>query len=240
MKVYMIFASINERVYDEVIKFYLPKQTVFQMKDGKYHGLYAWTTNKKLLKEFMDGRGKSNIYKVGKKELTDDSFIELKDKFDQAELKDYTYFSAEKEGKKEYVHVISTKNEHNIVLNEGQFYIQEKIDMLLIERFPLMIILNDKLLRALNLFGLVDEYINVEAWSGEFSVYDMCDILGINAEDYEDESDIMQSIRDMASNNESYNLNFYGYSKSNQIKEYNNEFGILIELFGYMFVGDGK
>ena len=90
-KVYVIYIKIPERYYNDCLKFLIPKESIFRYNSGNYSGIYAWTTNKKDLEEFISLRGKDK-YKVQKFELDSDEFKEFKRKYIAFRLYRYTYY----------------------------------------------------------------------------------------------------------------------------------------------------
>ena len=73
MKIYFIYASIPQRIFDNRLKFLIPMKSTFVHKNGNMVGIYAWTNKKKLLKEFLEVR-ENSIYTVMKEEIDDDDF----------------------------------------------------------------------------------------------------------------------------------------------------------------------
>lgn len=107
MKVYGIYAIIpTEEFESRMFRFVHDKHKFSLSKNGNYYyGLYAWTTKKKVVKEFLDIRNK-DMYKV--KELKIDKEDEKDFKLD-FKFEELSYFNY-KAGDDEY-EVLSTLNE---------------------------------------------------------------------------------------------------------------------------------
>ena len=65
MKVYGIYAIIPTEVFESRMSKLVYDKNKFRLSKNEnyYYGLYAWTTKKKVVKEFLDIRNK-NMYKV--------------------------------------------------------------------------------------------------------------------------------------------------------------------------------
>lgn len=154
MKLYLIYASIDADVYDSEIKFLLPNQSIFQRENRVMKGLYAWTTKKKLLDEFIEARDDSHIYIYLKKEIDKEEFKVFKSDYNLLELKAYGYFKGYTEkNENEYINVVTTKNEFIVITEEGNNYIQEDIDEILID-LDVYCCFNDKLFQAITILGI--------------------------------------------------------------------------------------
>ena len=76
MKLYLIYAIIPSNVFSTRIKYLIDNVKDFKTQGNDRVGLYAWTTSKKILEEFLEGRD-HDIYKVIKKEFMDDDAQEM-------------------------------------------------------------------------------------------------------------------------------------------------------------------
>ena len=70
-KIYLIYAKIPSLLFDNKLCNFVKDSTLYNLKNGYYTGLYAWTTKKVLLDSFMDFRqGAVKIYKVKIRKFT--------------------------------------------------------------------------------------------------------------------------------------------------------------------------
>ena len=211
MELYLIYADIDCKVYDKEIKYILPNEPVFQ-KDGQVmKGLYAWTTKKKLLKEFKDDRKDANIYLYLKKEVDEDELENFLDKYDMLQLKRYGYNKGTDEnGKDRFINITSTKNEFIITTEFGAENMQEDIDEIFDHLLELRAV-NDDVCKACCVLGIM------RYWKAIYGEIDEIDYLNYQ---------------------ESFGLNPTAAAISH--KDLTVEFNTLTYLFQYMFTGYGR
>lgn len=126
MKIYNIYVKIPSR-YIEVdymsdenpllhkYTYYLTDiEKIYQLRhnDQYYTGLYAWTTDKKLLKVFLNDRP-SSIYNVVKDNIDEYEFINRYYKTHQLKERKYTYIN--EKGEMGSMKIVSTKFEYEAV-----------------------------------------------------------------------------------------------------------------------------
>lgn len=211
MKIYLIYASIDTSVYDYEIKFITPNKPVFQKEGNKMKGLYAWTTKKKLLEEFVEARNGAGIYMYLKKEVSKEEYFEFKSDYNLLELKSYGYFIGYNDKhEKEYVNVVSTKNEFITITEDGIEYVQEEITDIVVGLSPYPCF-NEKIMKACSLVGLLTQ----------------CQLF------YGNDDDV-----DYISYQESFGLSVG--SAIIHANDFGNELCLLIFLFQYMFEGCGR
>lgn len=132
-KVYFIYATIPEEIFNKRIKYFIDHQAIhrFKRENGKMYGMYAWTTSKKKLKSFLNTRNNS-IYTVVKKELNNEiEMTELKRNFGSMQL-DYYLYRSDTDGKE--LCVTTTKDEYlasveEVELNFWEFIISDLVDV---------------------------------------------------------------------------------------------------------------
>lgn len=121
-KIFYIYTSIPEPIYNKKVKYLISNIHDFRWKHGKMYGLYAWTTSKKMIKEFFEIR-KNDIYTVIKADVYDDKELErLKDKYSDLKLDYRRYYFDGKEEEKDSLLIVSTKNEYvNSTMNSEEY-----------------------------------------------------------------------------------------------------------------------
>lgn len=118
MKLYLIYAIIPSNVFSTRIKYLIDNVKDFKTQGNNRVGLYAWTTSKKILEEFLEGRD-HDIYKVIKKEFMDDEDIDkFKSVYNTLELHLYHYNNKHSETSGKGIDIVTTKSEYvNSVLD---------------------------------------------------------------------------------------------------------------------------
>ena len=213
MKVYGIYAIIPTEVFESrMFKFVYDKHKFSLSKNGNYYyGLYAWTTKKKVVKEFLDIRNK-DMYKVKELKIDkeDEKDFELDYKFE--ELSYYNYIA----GNEEY-EVLTTLNE----FTESCDNISENLNDLLYDILTNEVadydILNQDLIDALDIIGYTSYY-DIEC--------------GGNPDLVTDEEAITR--REFAEYHESFRQTVFG---RNYVDFTKNEFAALLYIYEPMFMG---
>lgn len=156
-KIYFVYAEITESEFNRRIKYLVNNNNhEFRWKHNKAYGLYAWTTSKKLLNEFLEYRN-NDIYTVVKKELLDDYELEKVSKtYSDSKIKiSKFYCDYEKSDKGNYVELPVTDNEHYNVSVCGEENMEEfgpKIPDIDYHMF------NKKVQEALDTIGYTTDY----------------------------------------------------------------------------------
>ena len=128
-KVYFIYATIPEKIFNTRIKYFLPQSSLhrFKRKHGAMYGLYAWTTKKKHLKLFLETRDPS-VYTVVEKDLDkdDEEFEYIRRDIKEHELNKYEYITNSDDGEEEEDETISQQcDELNIMFQRIKDFISE-------------------------------------------------------------------------------------------------------------------
>ena len=123
-KIYFIYASISEDVFNKRIKYFIDSRIIhkFRWKHGKLYGMYAWTTDKKKVKDFLETRNGS-IYTVIKKDVEDkdEELKRLRREYGEQEL---NYYSFRHDDPEEMI-ILTTKNEYTISTDNIEEYLYE-------------------------------------------------------------------------------------------------------------------
>lgn len=153
-RIYFIYVSIPELIFNKA-KFIIAKTERFRSKKGKTFGLYAWTTDKNILGEFLEVRN-NEIYSITKKEIEKDEFKTVKSEYPSQELKRYKYYLDDSEDDKKSIDIVSTKFEYINSTVDGQENIYE-FGPNVYEDAPYQIF-NDEIIEALDFLGYTDKY----------------------------------------------------------------------------------
>lgn len=211
MKIYFIYAKIPEDIYNKRIKYIISNKHSFRWKEKYMFGLYAWTKDKKICKEFLDLRGESGIYTLVEKEVdTKEELHLLRKRYTELELGIYRYYYNKSQKEDQSITVVSTKNEwlssteyaSENMMEFGPKVVHD-IDYLLF---------NKDIRMALDTLGYTTDY----------------DIMfqGNNEERYDNAVDHI-----------GFDLTVYGHPYPFL---FNNQLTILLYLFSFMFYGNRK
>jgi hypothetical protein len=225
-KIYVIYASIPSLLFDNKIHDFIHDPMRYKLSDNKYIGLYAWTTKKKLLDEFLNTRYKArSMYTVLKKELDDDDYIYFKKDNNQEKLSCYKlYHDIVEEDENKNVHeklndetprIVCTKNEYETIYDLGEQYLFDY--MCQIVNFEYLV-LNDQYKLLLDKIGYCDLFNRI---------FD-----GLT--DYDDYDDFYHDRHEMTEFNNGYGLSYYGNTAVDICK---NRLMIFINIFYEMIVG---
>lgn len=213
MKVYGIYAIIPTEVFENRMSKLVYDKNKFRLSKNEnyYYGLYAWTTKKKVVEEFLYIRNK-DMYKVKEIKIPKEDERDFKLEFKFEELAYYNY----KVGKEEY-EVLTTLNE----FTESCDNRSENLDELLYEEITNDVadyeILKKDLIKALDIIGYTTYY-DIEC--------------GGNPEVTTDEE--ANDRLALASDSKSYNQTVYG---RRYIDFTENEFEALLYIYEPMFMG---
>lgn len=152
--VYFIYVAIPYDIFDSKIKYMISNPNSYKYKHDKKFGLYAWTTKKSLVKNFLETRV-SNIYTFVDKEVTDEFLKDLKSNNGalQLEIRDFEYI---KNKKIKHAEIISTKDEWRCSCMDAREYIEE-FKPIPKEEFNINIY-NSKVFDALDKIGYISDY----------------------------------------------------------------------------------
>ena len=156
-KIYYLYAKIPENIYNKKVKYLISNNHDFRWKHSYMYGLYAWTTSKKILKEFIEVR-ENSIYTLVKNDILDkEEYNRIKDRYSDLELKSYRYYyNNSLKLDDESIMIVSTKNEyvHSTEFNEEFIY---QFGPQVSDTFPYYIF-KDKIIDALDRIGYVSKY----------------------------------------------------------------------------------
>ena len=156
-KIYYIYAIIPEQIYYSKIRYIIPNQHDYRLKHNSMYGLYAWTTSKKITKEFFEVRNKS-IYTLIKGDMIDkEDYKRMKEKYGELEL-DYRkyYYDGNTPIEEDSITIVSTKNEYiqsTEYVAENLYEFGPKSDINIHYS-----IFKDKIIKALDLLGYTTDY----------------------------------------------------------------------------------
>ena len=154
-KVYLVYATIPYKIFIK-IKYMLPKIEKFKSKGNNMVGLYAWTTNKEYVEEFLEIRNNS-IYTVKKVDIEEKGELKsIKDNYGTSELKPYEYYLDSDDKDSEHVDIISTKNEFVCSTIDSEEYLFDFGPS--VEEEAPYVIFNDDIIEALDVLGYTDKY----------------------------------------------------------------------------------
>lgn len=153
-KIYLIYVTIPEKVYNNRIKFLVSGEYNFRYKNGKVYGLYAFTNKKKIVNEFFETRN-GDIYNLVEKELDEHDYELLRTSYITLELKLRDYVFEDENGNEKSIEVVSTKDEFvnsTIDARENLYEFGPKAHDIPVDVFK------DKLLESLSAIGYVSDY----------------------------------------------------------------------------------
>ena len=154
--VYFIYVSIPQKIFDSKIKFLLSNTEDFRFKRNTMYGLYAWSTKKKIVKEFFELR-EPKIYTLVEKEIDSEEYFEhFKSKYSNLELTIREYDRKDGANLKT-TEIVTTKNEwvNSTIDNEQNLW---EFGPEVFEDIPYKLFKN-KVINALDLIGYIDTYI---------------------------------------------------------------------------------
>lgn len=213
MKLYMIYAIVDTKFYYSILRNLLPTQHPFELINDtdKCTGLYAWTTEKSLLKQFSKERD-MNKFKVLKANIDKDDFPRFNLDMIDLKLEDREYVIPLTKSH-ETVHYVTTKNEYVQVTDYGRenlYYFKPFMDVD-------YMIFNEEIIDALDIINYT-------------SIYDTECLCG--GESDEEVTERME----LANFNASFNLTTNGHKL---VEMYENTAATLIYLFSPLFIREG-
>lgn len=152
---YFIYIKIHSNIFNNRLKFLIPDPYSYHTKDNLTVGLYGYTKDKSIAKEFIRNRNK-NLFSLVKKDLSKKEEEYILDKKSDLAI-GYHQFLSQIDDKQEYVDVLSTVNEYNTVEYNADEYLFEfgpSNSMYIDYR-----IFNDEIIDALSTVGYVSDYI---------------------------------------------------------------------------------
>lgn len=127
MEIYLVNIEIPINVFNLQYIYFIDNSEKYVYRDNTMYGLYAWTTDKDLLEEFLNTRNKS-IFKVKSKKVDKKELKEMKKSYETHQL-DWYIYSCKFKGEEKGIGVISTLNEYNICKSSNDFIITHFNDM---------------------------------------------------------------------------------------------------------------
>lgn len=196
MIVYFIYVRIHEKEFNHMISYMVSNKSEYSYSESSrlYTGLYAWTTKKKYVKQFLKERTNNHNYIVREKEIDDVRFDIFSGDYKDLKLGEYKYKGYKD---KKYL-LITTFNEHT----QCEEYARENIyEMLRLD---------------VDYMWFKDEYIDALDMLSYTTLYD--EYAGEDSRMYS--TDELDHRLDLADTNRSYGLtvlgnkliNMYGYS----------------------------
>lgn len=167
-KIYFIYVTIPEKVFNTKVKYLISNSHNYRWKNGNMYGLYAWSTKKKLIKEFLEIRNNS-IYTVINKEIDEDYYKEVKSTYGTSELKLLEYKHLDSNKNLNTIEVVSTKDELRCSTIDHQEYLEE-FGPSVYSDLPITLF-NDKLYVALDTIGYVSDYYSLYGTDEEADYY---------------------------------------------------------------------
>ena len=213
MKVYGIYALIPTEEFENRMSRLVYDKNRFKLskRENYYYGLYAWTTKKKVVKEFLDIRNK-NMYKVQEIKIPKEDEKDFKLDFKFEELAYYKYIA----GKEEY-EVLTTLNEFTESCDNRSENLSDLFYGKLTNEVADYMILKQDLIDALDIIGYTTYY-DIEC--------------GGNPDVVTDEEAISRT--DFAGYHVSFGQTVFG---RNYVDFTENELAALLYIYGPMFVG---
>jgi hypothetical protein len=220
-EVYLIYASIPSILFDNKIGDFVKDKMKYKFHNNYYRGLYAWTTKKKILKEFLEVReGAKSMYTVIKREFSKNEFQEFKSENSYEELSYYTFYHDMDDDVTESDITdnrtfVCTKEEYEETYDMGMQYMYDYMAQIVNVDY---LIFKDEFKMALDSIGYCDTFNRI---------YD-----GLS--EYDDHDDFYFSRHEMTQFNNSYGLSYYGNEVVNICE---NKLVIFINIYYEMLVG---
>lgn len=165
--VYLIYASIPELIFNKVKYLMGTSGNYFKWKNHNMYGLYAWSDDIKLVKEFTDLRYQE-IYNIVKKKFEPDEFKRFKKAHKLDKLGLYKF----KINNNEKIDIVCTNNEHYVSTEEYESYMPE-FGTIVYKEVPFSIF-NDKIINALDILGYVANYTRTYSDDEEYDAIISC------------------------------------------------------------------
>ena len=165
--VYKIFIKVDIDMYHDRLV-YLVSNTIdyHKINDDYVYGLYAWTSDKRIKKSFEEIRD-TRKFKIKKYDLNEYEFEELSEKNSNQQLK-WRDFITYNNGEKNIINICTTTDEYVACTYENDGL--TNMNGLPVIKYDMKIpykIFNDKLIKSLDLFGFIDDYIMAEGTVNE-------------------------------------------------------------------------
>lgn len=127
MEIHLINIEIPIDIFKFQYIYLIDNSEKYVYKNNIMHGLYAWTTDKELLEEFLNTRNKS-IFTVKSKKISKKDLKDIKKEYSNHQLDWFTY-SCKFKGEEKGIGVISTKNEYEVSKSSSEFIIDHFNDL---------------------------------------------------------------------------------------------------------------
>lgn len=120
-KVYLVYAKIKEDDFLSRMRYLLYNKYAFKKNDTNddYMGLYAWSTDKTIIDEFLSIRN-NDIYIIKTKKMDYEEYDEFRRNYSTEKMKIYMYELLSIENKSTEIQIASTKNEYDTITMDGE------------------------------------------------------------------------------------------------------------------------
>ena len=220
-EVYLIYASIPSTLFDCKLHDFVHDSTKYSLKNMYYTGLYAWTTKKELLEEFLEFRqGAKSIYKVIKREFEKDDYQEFKLDNEYEELNYYKKYNNRDDFRTDSINstlanIICTKAEYENAYDIGAQYLFDYMSRIISAEY---LVLKDEYKLSLDHVGYCD----------------MFNRLHDGIDDNDEYNEFYYNRYEFTNYNEGFGLSFYGQPLIDICK---NNLLIFINIYYEMIVG---
>ena len=119
MEVFLINIEIPINVFNLQYIYFIDNSEKYKYRNEIMYGLYAWTTDKTKLEEFLNTRSES-VFSVRSKKINKKELKELKEKYKTHEL-DLFMYTQKIKGKLKDIGIISIDNEYRVCHEADDF-----------------------------------------------------------------------------------------------------------------------
>lgn len=119
MEVYLINIEIPINIFNLQYIYFIDNSEKYVYKNNIMYGLYAWSTDKTMVDEFMNTRSES-VFKVRSKKVDKKGLKELKKKYKTHQL-DLFMYKIKHKGELKDMGIISIENEFNVCNSAEDF-----------------------------------------------------------------------------------------------------------------------
>lgn len=219
-EVYLIYASIPSILFDSKLHDYVKDNTKYSLKNGNYTGLYAWTTKKSLLNEFLEFRENAkSMYTIITREFTKEEYYAFKSENEYEKLAYYRFYHNMEYCKSESIEkystsILCTKEEYEEVYDQGEYHLLDYMTQIVNTEY---ITFKDEFKLALDRIGYCDMFNRI--------------IDGVDEDEF---NEFYHDRHEMSEFNHSYNLSYYG---NNLFDVCENKLAIFLNIYYEMIVG---
>lgn len=125
MKIYLLYITIpDEKFFSSEVRNLIPNLKDYVNCDGYWMGLYAWTNDKSILKEFSKIRDMKK-YRIMKKDITKEEFIRFKLDYKIYQIGYYSFVADELNPRRQKLHegekrILSVFHENDTIMQDGE------------------------------------------------------------------------------------------------------------------------